>query len=262
MFFKNQGMSTMFRAIRRPRSSPLKVTVYFKGSRRRKGNQEDLLASSGIEQTQLDFEINWVRGRRTTQRARHGSSNGPTYRFQPQASKSNPHPPNPKSNTNNIQLTLDPYYPSPQGTQTSPDLAKIGHLTSFTLKNDVKCFIIGKIMSFSTTVLLRLHPARPNKNKLHPNNLELILLNKTLQSTKFKPLGTYFNKIWAIPTHKTQFKAITQHQATPTHLLYLVSTTNLKYDVRKTNLYAEIRIWIARQKSSPIPSTNSHKKCM
>jgi len=49
-----------------------------------------------------------------------------------------------------MKLRQDPYYLSPRGTQTSPDLAKIGQLTSFALKNDVNRSIIGQNTKFST----------------------------------------------------------------------------------------------------------------
>ncbi|KAG5572223.1 hypothetical protein H5410_061989 [Solanum commersonii] len=44
-----------------------------------------------------------------------------------------------------VHQTANPYEPFPQGTQTSPDLAKIGHLTTYALKNDVKRSIIQQI---------------------------------------------------------------------------------------------------------------------
>ncbi|KAG5598912.1 hypothetical protein H5410_030282 [Solanum commersonii] len=46
-----------------------------------------------------------------------------------------------------MQFTQDPCL---RGTQTSLDLAKIGNLMTFALKNDVNCSIIGKITSFGS----------------------------------------------------------------------------------------------------------------
>ncbi|KAG5580432.1 hypothetical protein H5410_051059 [Solanum commersonii] len=49
-----------------------------------------------------------------------------------------------------MKLKQDLFYPCLWGTQISPNLAKIGHLTSFALKNDVNRSIIGKNSPFNT----------------------------------------------------------------------------------------------------------------
>ncbi|KAG5572230.1 hypothetical protein H5410_061996, partial [Solanum commersonii] len=101
----------------RIKSSSSKVTVHFKELGAQKGDHR---------------------------RPRLSLPNGPTCQFSPLTSKSSPNPPKSKLNTNTMKLKKDTYYPCPRGTQTSPDLAKIGHLMSFALKNDVNRFIIGQ----------------------------------------------------------------------------------------------------------------------
>ncbi|KAG5580906.1 hypothetical protein H5410_051533 [Solanum commersonii] len=67
------------------------------------------------------------------------------------------------------QVPVDPCL---RGTQNSPELAKFGHLTTFTLKNDVNRSIIRKVTSYGTIGgFLDFTPTRPNINELQPNNL-------------------------------------------------------------------------------------------
>uniref|UniRef100_M1DJ98 Uncharacterized protein n=1 Tax=Solanum tuberosum TaxID=4113 RepID=M1DJ98_SOLTU len=68
--------------------------------------------------------------------------------FQPRFPKSSPQPPKSKSNTHTTQLTPDPIDPCLRGTQTSPGLTKIGHLITYSFKNDVKRSIIGQSSHF------------------------------------------------------------------------------------------------------------------
>lgn len=92
----------------------------------------------------------------------------------------------------NFNYVQSPYDSCLWGTQTSPDLAKIGHLITFSLKNDVKRSII-----WHNSGLLRLHLARPNIIIV----TQLFLANFDTQNTGnhlFKHLGTSSNIIRAI----------------------------------------------------------------
>ena len=144
------------------------------------------------------------------QRARPSSPNYPTYPFSTSTPKIKHATPVNKIEQHTYSIKPKPIWPMPTGCLDFPSFAKISHLMTFALKNDVKCSIIRQNTPFNIIWVTQTSPDKTQQQLTQPTSLWSILKHEILEINQLGNCSVIM-RIWNTIAHIYDFREGLKH---------------------------------------------------